>query len=149
MARSADPLSYATVVGFVYFRGIPYGVLRPDDSAVREIEAALRMAERSGDDLAVAHAGLTLGVAVVHRHTDAERSSGQKLLAETSDAFLRQGQQHVDFPAVPVDADLPYIRRKHLRLQAQVLEDFLDLFTAESIAGRRRLCRLRLDNCGR
>ena len=32
MARSADPMSYATVVAYVYFAGIPTGVLRPDDS---------------------------------------------------------------------------------------------------------------------
>ena len=55
MARSADPLSYAMVVTYVYFPGIPNGVLRPDDSAVREIEDALRIAERSGDDLALAY----------------------------------------------------------------------------------------------
>ena len=53
MARSADPLSYATVVAYVYFPGIPFGVLRPDDPAVREIEDALRIAERSGDDMRV------------------------------------------------------------------------------------------------
>ena len=54
MARSADPLSYATVVGYVYLPGIPAGVLRPDDRAVREIEDALQIAERSGDDIALA-----------------------------------------------------------------------------------------------
>ncbi len=32
MARSADPMSYATVVAYVYDAGIPNGVLRPDDS---------------------------------------------------------------------------------------------------------------------
>ena len=68
MARSADPLSYAAVVSFVYFPGIPCGVLRPDDRAVREIEDALRIAERSGDDFALAFAQMTLGVALVHRH---------------------------------------------------------------------------------
>ena len=31
MARSADPMSYATVVAYVYCPGIPCGVLRPDD----------------------------------------------------------------------------------------------------------------------
>ena len=50
MARSADPMSYAMVVTYVYFPGIPCGVLRADDSAMREIEDALRIAERSGDD---------------------------------------------------------------------------------------------------
>ncbi len=88
MARSADPLSYATVVAYVYFPGIPAGVLRPDDSAVREIEDALRIAERSGDDLRIGPSpGRLLGMALVHRHTDAERDRGQKLLAEASDVF--------------------------------------------------------------
>jgi hypothetical protein len=64
MARSGDPMSYATVVAWVYNPGIPLGVLRPDDSAVHEIAGALRIAERSGDDLALATARLTLGVAL-------------------------------------------------------------------------------------
>ena len=67
MARSADPVSYAGVVTYVYLPGIPCGVLRPDDSAMRDIEDALRIAERSGDDMALALARLTLGVALVHR----------------------------------------------------------------------------------
>ena len=37
MARSADPMSYAGVVAYVYLTGIPFGVVRPDDSAVREM----------------------------------------------------------------------------------------------------------------
>ena len=53
---------------------------------MREIEDALRIAERSGDDLALAFARMTLGVALVHRHTAAERDRGQKLLAEVSDS---------------------------------------------------------------
>ena len=91
MARSADPMSYAFVVTYVYFPTVSDGVLGPDDSAVREIEDALRIAERSGDDLAVAFARMTLGFALVHRQTAAERDRGQKLLAEVSDVFLRQG----------------------------------------------------------
>jgi hypothetical protein len=91
MARSADPLSYAGVVGWVYNPGIPYGALAADDRAAREIEDALRIADRSGDDLALAVARMTLGVALVHRHTDAERDRGQKLLAELSEVFPRRG----------------------------------------------------------
>ena len=34
MARSADPMSYATVVAYAYIAGIPIGVLSPDDSVV-------------------------------------------------------------------------------------------------------------------
>src|SRR5271157_5438618 len=62
MARSADPMSYATVVTFVYVFAVASGVLRPDDSAVREIEDALRIAERSGDDFALTVTQRTLGV---------------------------------------------------------------------------------------
>jgi len=102
MARSSVPLSYATVVTYVYFPGIPNGVLRPDDRAAREIEDVLRIAERSSDDLALTLARLTLGVALVHRHTDGERDRGQKLLAEASEALRRRGHNLSDLPIVNV-----------------------------------------------
>jgi hypothetical protein len=100
MARSADHMSHASVVTYVYFSAIPTGVLRPDDSALREIEDALRIAERASDDLAVALARMTLGVALVHRHTAAERDRGHKLLAEVGDVLLRQGYLLDDLPLV-------------------------------------------------
>jgi hypothetical protein len=102
MARSADPASYATVVTYVYNGAIPYGVLRPDESAVREIEDALGIAERSGDDFALTSARMTLGVALVHRPTAAERDRGQTLLAEVSDVFLREGRNLAELPLVNV-----------------------------------------------
>jgi class 3 adenylate cyclase len=102
MARSADPLSYATGVTYVYFPGIPCGVLRPDDSAVREIEDALRIAERSGDDLALSIARIALGVALVHRQTAPESDRGQRLLAELSDEFVCRGYLLSDLPIVDV-----------------------------------------------
>jgi hypothetical protein len=89
-AHSADPFSYAAVVAFVYWPGIPLGALAADDAAVREIEDALRIAERSGDDMALAFVRATLGVALAHRHTDEERSRGQTLLAEAGDVFQRR-----------------------------------------------------------
>ena len=104
MARSADPLSHAVVVTYVYFPGIPLGVVRSDDSVVREIEDALRIAERSGDDFALALARATLGVALVHRRTDADRDRGQTLLAELSEVFLRRGYMLGDLPLVEVYA---------------------------------------------
>jgi len=102
MARSADPVTYAAYVAYVYWPGIPGGALRPDDSAVREIEDALQVAERSGDDVTLTHARLTLGVALVHRHTDAERDRGQKLLSEVSEVLLRRGYLLGDRPIVEV-----------------------------------------------
>jgi len=102
MARSADPMSYATVAGYFYFIGISFGVLRADHSVVREIEDALGIAERSSDDLALTTARLTLGLALVHRQTDAERDRGQKLLAEVSEELLRRGYLLGELPLVNV-----------------------------------------------
>jgi class 3 adenylate cyclase len=102
MARNHDPLAYAAVVAYVCNTGIPSGVLSPDDSVVREIEDALRIAERSGDDLAVALTRMALGVTLVHRQTDAERERGQQLLAEVSEVFLRRGYLLCDLPLVNV-----------------------------------------------
>ena len=110
MACSADPMSYATVVSYVYLVGIPFGVLAPDDRAVREIEDALQNAERSGDDLAVAIARMTLGVALMHRPTATECDRGQKLLAEVSEVLLHQGQHLGDLPIVEV-----YVARERAR----------------------------------
>jgi class 3 adenylate cyclase len=98
MARSADPMSYATVVAYAYIAGIPMGVLCPDDSAVDDIEDAVRIAERSGDDLALSTAQATLAVALVHRPTAADRDRGEKLLAEVSDVFMRQGHNLAELP---------------------------------------------------
>jgi class 3 adenylate cyclase len=110
MASSADPVSYAGVVTYVYFPGIPCGVLRPDDSAMRAIEDALQVAERSGDDLALALARMTLGLALVHRQSAAERDRGQKLLAEVSDVFVRRGYLLAELPIVEV-----YLARQRAR----------------------------------
>ena len=110
MARSADPMSYATVVGWVYNPGIPLGVLRPDDRAIGEIEDALRIAERSGDDLELALVGVTLGDALVHRPSAADRDRGEKLLAEVSEVFLRRGLLLGELPIVNV-----YLARERAR----------------------------------
>ena len=110
MARSADPMSYATVVTYVYSAGISTGVLRPDDRAMREIEDALRIAEQSSDDVALAIARMTLGIALVHRQTNAERDRGQKVLAEVSEVFLRRLYFLADLPFVEV-----YLARERAR----------------------------------
>jgi hypothetical protein len=110
MARSADAISYAAAVTYGYGIGIPYGALRPDDRVVREIEDALQIAERSGDDLALAFARMTLGMALVHRQTDAERDRGQELLAEVSEDVVRRGHNLGDRPIFEV-----YLARERAR----------------------------------
>ena len=77
---------------------------------MREIKDALRIAERSGDDLALAFARMALGVALVHRHAAADHDRGQKLLAEVSEVFLRRGQHLGELPIVNV-----YVARERVR----------------------------------
>jgi class 3 adenylate cyclase len=113
MARSADPLSCAAVITYVYYVGTQYGVLRPDDPTMGVIENALRIAERSSDDLALAVTRATLGIALAHRPTDADRDRGQKLLAEVSDLFLRRGYLLGDLPVVEVYGARERARREN------------------------------------
>jgi hypothetical protein len=110
MAHGADSLSYVTVVSYVYSTGIPAGALRPDDSVVREIEDALAIAEGSIDNLQLAFAWLTLGLALIHRDTDAERDRGRKLLTEVRDVFERGGHFLCDLPLLDT-----YIMRETAR----------------------------------
>ncbi|OBI38581.1 AAA family ATPase [Mycobacterium colombiense] len=135
MARRADPASYAGVVGYAYLLGIPFGVLRPDDGALHEIEHALRIAERSSDDVVVGFIRATLGVALVHRNAIAERDRGQRLLAAVGEVFLSRGHNLSDLPIVEVysaremalrgdpDAVIPVIRASadHLFRQGDLL----------------------------
>jgi hypothetical protein len=102
MARSTDPMSYAIVVTYSYSAAIPPGMLRADDRAMGEIQDALRIAEQSGDDVALAISRMTLGLALVHRQTNAERDRGQQMLAEVSEVFARRGFFLADLPIVEV-----------------------------------------------
>jgi class 3 adenylate cyclase len=135
VARSADSLTYAIVVGYVYLGAIPNGALRPDDRATGEIQDALQIAERFGDDLALAHARMALGVGLVCRQNGADRDRGHKLLAEVSLAFPHGGYLLCDLPIVDVflarerarrgdsDAAIPLIRTTvdHLFCEGQLL----------------------------
>ena len=103
-------MAYTTVVGYVYNTGISLGVLTADDRAMREIEDALRIAERSGDDLALAFARLALGVALVHRQAAEDRDRGQKQLADVSEVLLRRRYFLFDRPIVDV-----YLARERAR----------------------------------
>jgi class 3 adenylate cyclase/predicted Ser/Thr protein kinase len=102
LARDADPLSYTLVVGYVYFPGVMIGVLGSDDATISEIEAAVPIAERSADDLALAFARVSLGVALVHRSAVAERNRGQELLTEAVDVFTRGGHNLGELPILHV-----------------------------------------------
>jgi class 3 adenylate cyclase len=102
MARDADPMSYARAVTYVYGIGVPCGALKPDDSAVRDIEDARQHAERSGDHYALAHTRMTLGFALVHCPTEPERDRGRQLLTEVKQVLISRGHNLGDLPFIDV-----------------------------------------------
>jgi adenylate cyclase len=96
MARSTDPMSHARVITFTYGAAIARGVLLADDAALRDIEGALASSERSSEDIAVGMARGTMGIALVHRDSPAERERGLVVLGQVRDMCLN-GRFHSIF----------------------------------------------------
>ena len=89
MARGADPMSRAVVITYAYGFAIAGGVLLADDAALRDIEEALEITERSSEDFALGCARWALGVALVHRDSPAERERGLAVLGQVRDMCLQ------------------------------------------------------------
>jgi hypothetical protein len=60
-------MSFGVVIAYTYSMVIGGGVLLPDATAMRDLDEALRIAERSADDLALGFALMTMGVALLQR----------------------------------------------------------------------------------
>jgi class 3 adenylate cyclase len=103
MARSTDPMTHAMVIGYKYTPAIPLGVVLPDDAAVRDIDEAMQIAERIGDDVALASAKLTMGLALVHRDS-LDRQRGLQLLAQVRDIAMRDRFVLTEVPIIDVYA---------------------------------------------
>ena len=88
MARKSDLATHSLVVFWKYGWTITNGVLLPDDTAVREIDDALQVAERSGDDTALGLARYILGIALTQRDGEADHQRGLQLLAQVHDMCL-------------------------------------------------------------
>ena len=87
-ARRTGPLGHGAVMSYSYGRAISTGVLLADDAALRELDEALRIAERASDDLALGLARFTLGVTLAHRDSPAERERGLDVLGQVRDMCL-------------------------------------------------------------
>ena len=64
-------------------------MLLADDTALRDVDEALAIAERSSEDFALGTARWALGVALVHRESPAERERGLAVLGQVRDMCLR------------------------------------------------------------
>jgi hypothetical protein len=109
MARGADPMSRAVVIAHACF-AIAGGVLLADDAALRDIEEALEIIERSSEDFALGVARWALGLALVHRESPAERERGLAVLGQVRDMCLQGRFYQYSLAAVDM-----YIARERAR----------------------------------
>ena len=79
---------------------VSHGVLVANDTALREIDELLNLAERSADDMALGIARTTMGLALVHRDSPADRERGLELLEQVGE-MCRQGRYYL--------SDLPFV----------------------------------------
>ncbi len=80
-ALITDTGNIAGVMWFAYVPAIPYGVLVPDETALRYTAEFLSLAEQSGDDLALDLARGVHGIALAYQD-GAERKHGLEMLAK-------------------------------------------------------------------
>jgi adenylate cyclase len=107
MACASDPFSLAAVMWFTYITAIPYGVLLPDATALRDTAELLALAEQSGDDFVLDIARTARGVTLV-REDGAEREAGLDLLAKIRERALNE---RFSLHALPI-ADIHIAREK-------------------------------------
>ena len=100
MAHETDPTTYAIVIDFLYGLGICGGALLADDAAVELVDEALQIAERSGDDFAVANARFAVGLTLMHRDSPEDRDRGLTVLCQLRDMCLHEHFSLCELPFV-------------------------------------------------
>jgi len=110
LARNSGPVTHAAVVTYKYGWTIFYAVLQADDSAVRAIEEAVKIAEGSSDDAALGVVKFSLGVALVHRDATADHQRGLELLMHVRDMWLREQEPLYGMPLLDI-----YVARESAR----------------------------------
>lgn len=111
MARNTDPTTHAAVVQSKYGFAIANGVLLADDSAVREIDEALRTAEGLSDDYTLGGLKCAAGVALTHRDAPADHQRGLELLAQVRDMCRHKRYIQSELPFIESYAALVEARR--------------------------------------
>jgi adenylate cyclase len=93
IARGVDATMLAAVMFYKYVVAIPYGVLMPDATALRETAEALAIAERSGDDLALELSRSVRAIALMHQDGP-EHDAGVALLEKVREDIHRERFSH-------------------------------------------------------
>jgi class 3 adenylate cyclase len=127
MARSSDLATHTLVVFWKYGWTTTNGVLVADDDALRELDDALRVAERSGDDTALGLAKYVLGIALTQRD-GAHYQRGLELLAQVRDMCLHHRFYRSELQGLEVADALERARRGDRDGAIPVIRKVLDGF---------------------
>jgi hypothetical protein len=111
MAPHADPITHPSVVSWKYLDAIAHGVLRADDTALRELEGALRVAEASGEEVQLGTMKFALGRALADRDAPAERQRGLEMLTQVREMSLLHRYSTIYLPVLEL-----YTAREAARL---------------------------------
>jgi class 3 adenylate cyclase len=111
MARKSDPATRALVVYGKYGWATTLRVLLADDTAVRELDDTLQIAERSGDDTALGLARYLLGIALMQRDGAADHQRGLELMAQVRDMCLHGRFYRSELPGLEAADALERARR--------------------------------------
>ena len=111
MARQTARLQHSAAVYLKYGPAIVYGALLADDAALRDIDEALQMAEKSGDDFTLAAARNAAGLALVHRDASADRDRGSEILEQVRDMCRNLRYNRCYLPIVTAYAAREQFRR--------------------------------------
>jgi class 3 adenylate cyclase len=93
MPKDASPLARSITAYWMYGLPTVHGVLRTNDSVVREIAEALQLAERCADDIALGVARATMAHALMRQYSPADRERGLELLGQLGE-MCRQGRYY-------------------------------------------------------
>ncbi len=96
-----DAGTLAGVMWFTYVPAIPYGVLIPDATTLRDTAEMLAIAEQSGDDLALDLARSIHGLALAYQ-AGPERQSGLELLAMTRERAAENRFSVTNLPLIDI-----------------------------------------------
>jgi class 3 adenylate cyclase len=111
LAPNADPITHPSVVMWKYLDAIAHGVLLSDDTAVRELEGALRIAQATGEEVQIGTLKNTLGRALADRDALAERQRGLEMLTEVRKMCLQRRFSGIWLPILDL-----YAAREQARL---------------------------------
>jgi adenylate cyclase len=87
LGRGFDPLTLQAVNFYIYTTAIPYGVLLPDATALRDTAEILALAEQSADDITLLGAHGVRALTLIHQNGP-DRQVGFELLAKMRERGL-------------------------------------------------------------